>query len=199
MYIFSQNNKNTEFYNLSDENDLEEPIGEAAVNIKYEIQESCKEKEELLDPLADGFAKDMIRHEAGTFSYKVCAFVTNNKHDMYMHIDIHITAMKKKNGSKVLLRLPCEQCQIKFSSLSSLNAHKTRTHDIFISNQELGSDTNMRKCMSPLWNVATKGLGFATCMFCKKNIPTIGGSTTNAMSHIKSKHPEEIKKYNNKI
>ena len=79
--------------------------------------------------------------------------------------------MTKKNGSKVLLRLPCEQCQMKFRSLSSLNAHKKRNHGLFITDEEFRSDTNIRKPTSPLWNFATKGLGFATCMFCKKKIP----------------------------
>ena len=117
MDILSQNNENTEFNNFSDENDLEEPIAEAAVKIKYDIQENCKEKEEPLDPLANDFAKDMIEDEEGILYCKVCNFVTKNAPAMYMHIDIHIQAMKKENGSKVLFRLLCEQCQIKFSSI----------------------------------------------------------------------------------
>ena len=56
MNILLQINEITEFFTFSDDNDLEEPIAEAALNIKYEIQESCKEKEQPLDPLADNFA-----------------------------------------------------------------------------------------------------------------------------------------------
>ena len=194
-----QNDENTDIKNIPDETDLEKFIAEAATRIKYEIQENFKEKEESLNPIADDFAKDMIKHNEGKLSCKVCNFVTSNTPDMNMHIQIHIQAMKKKNGSKVLFRLPCEQCQMNFSSVASLNAHKTRTHGTFISNEDLKSDTIVRKSSSPLWSLATKGLGFATCMFCNKNIPTKGGSTTTAMRHIKSKHPEEIEKYNNKI
>ena len=143
--ILPQNNKNAEIGNLPHESDLEELIAEAAVNIKYEIPENRKEKEEPLDPIADNFAKDMIEHDEGTLSCKVCNFVTSNTSDMYMHINIHIKAMEKKNGSKVLLKLHCEQCHIKFSSVSSLNAHKTKTHGVFIFTEELKSYTKMKK------------------------------------------------------
>ena len=60
---------------------------------------------------------------------------------------------------------------------------------------EIKSEVKSKKS-SPLWNFATKGSGFATCKFCKKNLATTSGNTTGAMSHIKRKHSEEIEKYN---
>ena len=56
--IISLNNKTTDIDKLSDETDLKELIADAAVDIKYEIQENCNEKEEHLDPLAKDFAKE---------------------------------------------------------------------------------------------------------------------------------------------
>ena len=150
-----------------------EAITEALIdNIKN--QENTTEKDGPQDPLTNNIAEDMIVTSEGTFTCKVCDFVTNETLDIYIHVDIHIEAIKKKNKVK----------------------DKSKTQGQFNLYEEIKSEVKKRKSYSPVWNFATKGSGFATCNFCKKKFATTSGNTTGALNHIKNKHSEEIEKFN---
>lgn len=159
----------TQIENPMRETYSKEAITEALIDNIFKNQENTTEKDGPQDPLTNNIAEDMIANSEGTFTCKVCDFVTNDTLDIYIHVEIHIEAMKKKNKAKD----------------QSKNKGK----------EEIKSEVKRRKS-SPLWNFATKGSGFATCNFCNKKVATTSGNTTGAMSHIKSKHSEEIEKYN---
>ena len=116
----------------------------------------------------------MIVTSEGTFTCKVCDFVTNETLDIYIHVDIHIVAIKKKTMIK----------------------DQSKTQGQLNLDEEIKSEVNKRKSYSPVWNFATKGLGFATCNFCKKKFATTSGNTTGALNRIKNKQSEEFEKFN---
>ena len=165
--------RKTQFDNTVEETYSKEAINEALSDNIFKNHENSTEKDGPQDPLTNNITEDMIANSEGTFTCKVCDFVTNETLDIYVHVEIHIEAMKKKKTAK--------------------DQNKTEGH--LNLNEEVKSEVKRRKS-SPLWNFATKGSGFATCNFCNKKVPTTSGNTKGAMSHIKQKHSDEIEKYN---
>ena len=159
----------TQFENTMEQTYSKEAITEALSENIFKNQENITEEDGPQDPLTNNIAEDMIANSEGTFTCKVCDFVTNDTLDIYIHVEIHIEAMKKKNTAKDQSKSEGQE-EIKYEG--------------------------KRRKSSPLWNFATKASGFATCKFCNKKVATTSGNTTGAMSHINSKHSEEIEKYN---
>ena len=97
--IIWEKKEKIEIENPMEEIYSKEAITEALIdNIKN--QENTTEKDGPKDPLTNNIAEDMIVTSEGTFTCKVCDFVTNEKLDIYIHVDIHIEAIKKKNMIK---------------------------------------------------------------------------------------------------
>ena len=92
----------------------------------------------------------------------------------------------KKNILDNQLKYECRVCENKFTSISNLEKHIKRSH---------GEKQNM----SPVWNFAIRGPNIATCKFCQKQIVSKKGNTSNIWYHVKLKHGNMIKRYNNKV
>ena len=146
---------------------------------------------------------------------KVCDFVTDDTDEMKKHIETHVQtfeylkARKRQHRSEVwdfatkigshaaTCTLCDKQISCKNGTTSNIQHHLNSVHGKILNGfQARPEDPEQKKKKSAVWNFATKGENCATCNICNKTVRAMRGTTTNIMIHIKTKHKDEVTKYN---